>query len=89
MEPLDRHNFPINTSLFDPKMIKQRSMSLASSRTIPDVTGKVTESMIINKSAVLSQSGLKSLEKKEIVYSPYFPHKYRDYDREYPNKWSG
>ena len=70
-------------------MTKQKSMSLATSRALPEVTGKVTESMILSKSTVLSQSGLNSLEKKEIDQSPYFPHKYRDYDREYPNKWSG
>jgi hypothetical protein len=81
MEPLDKHNFPLNTSLFDPKMVKQRSMSLATSRTLPNVTGKVTEHMIMSKSTVLSQSGLNSLEKKDIDHSPYFPHKYRDYDR--------
>jgi hypothetical protein len=89
MEPLDRHSFPINTSLFDPIVTKQKSMSLATSRALPEVTGKVTESMILSKSTVLSQYGLNSLEKKEIDQSPYFPHKYRDYDREYPNKWSG
>lgn len=38
---------------------------------------------------ILSQSGLNTLNPKEIDVSPYFPHKYRDYDREYPNKWTG
>jgi hypothetical protein len=88
-EPLERHDFPINASLFDPKMLRQRSMSLATSRKLPDVTGKVTEALSMTKSTVLSQSGLNSLQKKEIDRSPYFPHKYRDYDREYSNKWTG
>lgn len=43
----------------------------------------------MSKSTVLSRSGLSSLDKKDLDSSPYFPHKYRDYDREYPNKWSG
>lgn len=43
----------------------------------------------MTKSSVLSQSGLNSLSQKDLDVSPYFPHKYRDFDREYPNKWTG
>ena len=43
----------------------------------------------MGKSLILSQSGLSSISQKDIDVSPYFPHKYRDYDREYPNKWTG
>lgn len=43
----------------------------------------------MTKSSVLSQSGLNSLSQKDLDVSPYFPHKYRDFDHEYPNKWSG
>jgi hypothetical protein len=86
---LEKEHFPINTSLFDPKMIR-RSQSLVSSRTAPSVTAKVTDlNLSMSNSSILSQSGQKSLEKKELDQSPYFPHKYRDYDREYPNKWTG
>jgi hypothetical protein len=88
-EPLERQDFPINASLFDPKMTRQKSMSLATTKKAPEVTGKVTEGMNMSNSTVLSQSGLHSLQEKEIDRSPYFPHKYRDYDREYPNKWTG
>jgi len=57
---------------------------------LPRVTGKVTEGEFnLSKSTVLSQSGLNTLDKKNLDESPYFPHKYRDYDREYPNKWTG
>jgi len=39
----------------------------------------------MTKSSILSQTGSKSLAKSEMIpeydYSPYFPHKYRDYDR--------
>ena len=63
---------------------------LSPARSLPKVTGKITEAeFTLNKSAILTQSGLSSLSQKDLDYSPYFPHKYRDYDREYPNKWTG
>ena len=43
----------------------------------------------MSKSVVLTQSGLNSLSQKDLDVSPYFPHKYRDFDRQYPNKWTG
>ena len=52
------------------------------------MTGKVTDGQV-SKSMVLSQSGLNSISSKELDVSPYFPHKYRDFDRDYPNKWTG
>ena len=81
MEPLERHDFPINASLFDPKMVRQKSMPIPNSNKLANVTGKVTEGLNMSRSTVLSQSGMNSLDKKEIDRSPYFPHKYRDYDR--------
>jgi hypothetical protein len=72
----------MNTTLFDPKLTKQTGPSLSSSRTFPEVTGKVTElDMRLNKSSILTQSGMNSLEASNLDQSPYFPHKYRDYDR--------
>lgn len=63
---------------------------LTSAKSQPKVSGKITESEFsLNKSAILSQSGLNSILQKDIDHSPYFPHKYRDYDHEYPNKWTG
>ena len=92
-EPIDKEEFPTNTSLFLPQApaLKQQHSVLGSSRTVPKVTGKVTDTpKALTKSSILSQSGRTSLQNQEdLDDSPYFPHKYRDYDREYPNKWTG
>lgn len=90
VEPVDKDSFPTNTTLFDPKLTRQMPHALSSSRTLPNVTGKVTElDVSMSKSSILTQSGRKSLDASNLDNSPYFPHKYRDYDREYPNKWTG
>jgi hypothetical protein len=82
VEPVDKAAFPLNTTLFDPKLTKQVTPCLSSSRTLPTVTGKVTElDASMSKSSILTQSGRNSLDATNLDNSPYFPHKYRDYDR--------
>ena len=64
-EPIDRDEFPTNPSLFLPQapQLKLQHSVLGSSRTIPAVTGKVTDtSKALTKSSILSQSGRTSLQ---------------------------
>lgn len=90
VEPIDNHEFPLKTSFYNPNTNQQTLPSLSPSKIHPKVTGKVTEGEgNLSKSLILSQSGMSSLSQRDLDYSPYFPHKYRDYDREYPNKWTG
>ena len=85
---MENEQFPLKTSFYNPNTREHLTPRLSPSKRVPPVTGKVTDGQV-SKSMVLSQSGLNSISSKELDVSPYFPHKYRDFDRDYPNKWTG
>jgi hypothetical protein len=82
VEPLERDEFPLKTSFYNPNTHEYLAPRLSPSKRVPQVAGKITErESPMSQSLVLSQSGLSTISQQELDVSPYFPHKYRDYDR--------
>lgn len=82
VEPIEKQSFALKTSFYNPNTQEQTSPTLSPSKRVNRVAGKITEEELpMTKSAVLEQSGLSSLSQQDLDVSPYFPHKYRDYDR--------